>query len=151
MAIMTHAKFHFNHLMLALIFGIWASEPRGPEERLKRLGLIESNLKLLCVSNHPKFVAYYLHDIRCFEEDSVILSGTWEILFLYVVKVVTLELAISCLSTVNTRYFKHSSDQKILFELMDIRILKVFMNAVAGHQKRAKRKKLPFGNFLKFK
>ena len=27
MAIMTHAKLHFNWLMLTLIFGIWASEP----------------------------------------------------------------------------------------------------------------------------
>ena len=27
MAIMTYAKFHFNWLMLTLIFGIWASEP----------------------------------------------------------------------------------------------------------------------------
>ena len=27
MAIMTHAKFYFNWLMLTLIFGIWASEP----------------------------------------------------------------------------------------------------------------------------
>ena len=27
MAIMTHAKFHFNWSMLTLIFGIWASEP----------------------------------------------------------------------------------------------------------------------------
>ena len=27
MAIMTHAKFHFNWLMLTSIFGIWASEP----------------------------------------------------------------------------------------------------------------------------
>ena len=27
MAIMTHAKFHFNWLMLTLIFGTWASEP----------------------------------------------------------------------------------------------------------------------------
>ena len=43
MAIMTHAKFHFNRLMLTLIFGIWASEPPtppGPSERLKRPGLI---------------------------------------------------------------------------------------------------------------
>ena len=40
MAIMTHTKFHFNWLMLTLIFGIWASEPPGPGERLKRLGLI---------------------------------------------------------------------------------------------------------------
>ena len=35
--IMTHAQFHFNQLMLTLIFGIWASEPG---EQLKRLGLI---------------------------------------------------------------------------------------------------------------
>ena len=41
MAIMTHAKFHFNWLMLTLIFGIWASEPPpGSGERLKRPGLI---------------------------------------------------------------------------------------------------------------
>ena len=41
MAIMTHAKFHFNRLMLSLIFGIQASEsPLGPGERLKRPGLI---------------------------------------------------------------------------------------------------------------
>ena len=42
MAIMIHAKFHFNQLMLTLIFGIWASEPPGPGERLKRQGLIGS-------------------------------------------------------------------------------------------------------------
>ena len=41
MDIMTHAKFHFNRLMLTLIFGIWASEsPLGPGEQLKRPGLI---------------------------------------------------------------------------------------------------------------
>ena len=39
MAIITHAKFHFNRLMLTLIFGIWASEPPRPAERLKRPGL----------------------------------------------------------------------------------------------------------------
>ena len=39
--IMTHETFHFNRLMLALIFGIWASEPAlGPGERLKRPALI---------------------------------------------------------------------------------------------------------------
>ena len=27
MAMMTHAKFHFNQLMLTLTFGVWASEP----------------------------------------------------------------------------------------------------------------------------
>ena len=32
MAIMTHAKFHFNWLMLTSIFGIWASEPGEPEK-----------------------------------------------------------------------------------------------------------------------
>ena len=30
MDIMTHAKFHFNRLMLTLIFGIQASEPFPP-------------------------------------------------------------------------------------------------------------------------
>ena len=41
MAIMAHAKFHFNRLMLTLIFGIWASEHTlGPGKRLKRPGLI---------------------------------------------------------------------------------------------------------------
>ena len=30
MAIITDAKFHFNQLMLTLIFGIWASETPGP-------------------------------------------------------------------------------------------------------------------------
>ena len=42
MDIMTQAKFHFNRLMLTLIFGVWASEPPpGPGERLKKPGLIE--------------------------------------------------------------------------------------------------------------
>ena len=38
MDIVTHAKFHFNWLMLTLIFGIRASErpPPGPGERLKK-------------------------------------------------------------------------------------------------------------------
>ena len=41
MAIMTHAKCHFNWLMLTSIFSIWASEPPpGPGDRLKRPGLI---------------------------------------------------------------------------------------------------------------
>ena len=29
MALMIPAKFHFNWLMLTLIFGIWASDPRA--------------------------------------------------------------------------------------------------------------------------
>ena len=33
-------KFHFNRMMLTLIFGIRASEPLGPGERLKRPDLI---------------------------------------------------------------------------------------------------------------
>ena len=51
MAIMTHAKFHFNQLMLTLIFGIRASEPppppppRGPGEQLKRPGVIGLSVK----------------------------------------------------------------------------------------------------------
>ena len=46
MAIMTHATFNFNQLMLTLIFGIRSSEPPpGPDERLKRPGLIG----LICV------------------------------------------------------------------------------------------------------
>ena len=41
MDIMTRAKFHFNQLMLTLMFGVWASEsPLGPGEQLKRPGLI---------------------------------------------------------------------------------------------------------------
>ena len=40
MDIMTHAKFYFNRPMLTLIFAIWASQPPGPGERLKRPGLI---------------------------------------------------------------------------------------------------------------
>ena len=40
MDIMTYPKFHFNRLMLTLIFGIRASEPLGPGEGLKRPGLI---------------------------------------------------------------------------------------------------------------
>ena len=45
MDIMTRAKFHFNRLVLTLIFGVWASEPppqawRAPEkagpDRVKR-------------------------------------------------------------------------------------------------------------------
>ena len=44
---MTHAKFHFNWLMLTLIFGIWASEPPGPGERLKRPGLIGLSIGII--------------------------------------------------------------------------------------------------------
>ena len=55
MAIMILAKFHFNWLMLTLIFGIWASEPPGPGERLKRPGLIGLKVRnqyLLSSSEH---------------------------------------------------------------------------------------------------
>ena len=47
MDIMTHAKLHFNRLMLSLSFGIWTSKfspppppPFGSGERLKRPGII---------------------------------------------------------------------------------------------------------------
>ena len=33
MNVMTHAKFHFNRLMLTLTFGIRASEPHSPPPR----------------------------------------------------------------------------------------------------------------------
>ena len=46
MAVITHAKFHFNWLMLTLIFSIWASEPprawrtteKARPDRVKGLG-----------------------------------------------------------------------------------------------------------------
>ena len=61
MAIMTDAKFHFNWLMLTLIFGIWASEPPRPGERVKRPGLIglKENFKFVILQskqNKPKVV-----------------------------------------------------------------------------------------------
>ena len=40
MAIMTHAKFYFNQMILTLIFGIWTSEPK----RLLLIGLILADL-----------------------------------------------------------------------------------------------------------
>ena len=33
MAIMTHAKFHFDRVMLTLVFAIWASEPWRTTEK----------------------------------------------------------------------------------------------------------------------
>ena len=51
MAILTHAQFHFNRLMVILIFAIWDSEaPRGPGEPLKRPG--EPNRKTQTVTQH---------------------------------------------------------------------------------------------------
>ena len=60
MAIMTHAKFHFNWLMLTLIFGIWASEPPGPGERLKRPGLI-GLMHHLQHSSATQYTTFLLH------------------------------------------------------------------------------------------
>ena len=62
MDIMTHAKFHFNRLMSTLSFGIRASEPPpppplGPDERLKRpglIGLISLFLNTCCCYLCPK-------------------------------------------------------------------------------------------------
>ena len=39
MAIMTHAKFHFNRLMLTLSFGIRASEPPPAWQTTEKAGL----------------------------------------------------------------------------------------------------------------
>ena len=43
MAIMTHAKFHFNRLMLTLIFGIWACPSPRAWRTTERPGLIVLN------------------------------------------------------------------------------------------------------------
>ena len=39
MSIVTHVKFHFNRLMLTLIFGIWASEPSPVWQATEMAGL----------------------------------------------------------------------------------------------------------------
>ena len=44
MAIMTHAKSHFNWLMLTLIFGIWASEPPWAWRTTEKAGPDRVNL-----------------------------------------------------------------------------------------------------------
>ena len=57
MDIMTHAKFHFNQLMLTLISGIQASEPPlGPGERLKRPGLIGLSVHIRRVIIHSRVI-----------------------------------------------------------------------------------------------
>ena len=69
MAIMTHAKFHFNWLMLTSIFGIWASEPPlGPGERLKRpdlIGLILATSSQTFHSYFPLFDVDHLKIANC--------------------------------------------------------------------------------------
>ena len=59
MAIMTRAKFHFNRLLLTLIFGIWASElkPPGPGERPGLIGLtgIYANVNELDINSFIKY------------------------------------------------------------------------------------------------
>ena len=50
MDIMTHAKFHFNRLMLTLIFDVWASAPLGHGERLKRPGRLMGLIKRFVTS-----------------------------------------------------------------------------------------------------
>ena len=54
MAIMTHAKFHFNWLMLTLIFGIWASEPPRAWRTTEKAGPDRVNT-----------TQYKLHCIHC--------------------------------------------------------------------------------------
>ena len=49
MAIMTHAKFHFNWLMVTLIFGIWASEPPPRAWRMtEKAGPVWVKLRPFC-------------------------------------------------------------------------------------------------------
>ena len=61
MDIMTRAKFHFNRLMLTLIFGVWASDPPlVPGERLKRPGLIG----LMQIKQVPQFPSKRISDER---------------------------------------------------------------------------------------
>ena len=59
MAIMEHAKFHFNRLILTLIFGIQASEP---DERLKRPGLTG-----LSIFPYPDYYCFLL----CFSDKTL--------------------------------------------------------------------------------
>ena len=56
MTIMTRAKFHFNQLMVTLIFGICFCEP-GPGERLKTPGLtgLKEILKELSMSSEKVY------------------------------------------------------------------------------------------------
>ena len=76
MAILTHAKFHLNRLMVTLIFGILASEPPpGPGERLKRPGLTG-------LMNGPSFSPYKPLQNDHFER-SVICSFFSEIVLTY--------------------------------------------------------------------
>ena len=50
MDIMTHAKFHFNQLMLTLIFGVWASEPPPRAwQTTKKAGLVGLNDMYNCI------------------------------------------------------------------------------------------------------
>ena len=56
MEIMSQAKFHFNRLMLTLMFGVRSSEPPGPGERPKRPGLIG----LIVFSSKIKYVKAFV-------------------------------------------------------------------------------------------
>ena len=91
MAIMTHAKFHFNRLMLTLIFGIRAFEPPWPGELLKRPGLkrlmfillfqkiFQNNLNCTSTSDIREVMEFYNVGNQSFGTDSsackVILFG----------------------------------------------------------------------------
>ena len=70
MAILTHAKFHFNWLMLTLILasGTLSLPPPGPGERLKRPGLIgliafELINPLLCIY-FPNFECNFKKNLK---------------------------------------------------------------------------------------
>ena len=55
MAIMTHAKFHFNWLMLTSIFGIWASEPPPRAWRTTEKAGPDRVKRTLCLDGNRKF------------------------------------------------------------------------------------------------
>ena len=78
MAIMTFAKFYFNRLMLTLIFGIWASEPPGPGERLKRpdlIGLIDFDLV-----RHSQGTTYRLRLSLSLSNSPALVNDYWTVI-----------------------------------------------------------------------
>ena len=61
MAMMTHAKSHFNWLMLTLIFGIWASEPPRAWRTTEKAGPDRVN----DLKESPSFLEYLKLNVNC--------------------------------------------------------------------------------------